>query len=124
MCNLKVVLHSDNGAPMRSFTLLAKMQDLGVISSYSRPRVNNDNPYSGSLFNTVKYHPAWPIKGFSSLDDARAWVAEFTQWYNREHKHSGIKYVMPQQRNIGEDIEILAQRQQVYLQVQLINPER
>ncbi len=120
----QVVLHSDNGAPMRSFTLLAKMQDLGVISSYSRPRVSNDNPYSESLFKTVKYHPAWPIEGFHSIDDARSWVAEFTHWYNNEHKHSGIKYVTLQQRHTGEDIDILAQRSQVYCQAQLANPER
>lgn len=120
----QVVLHSDNGAPMRSFTLLAKMQDLGIVSSYSRPRVSNDNPYSESLFKTVKYHPTWPVEGFGSLDNARAWVTEFTQWYNKEHKHSGIKYVTPHQRHNGEDIEILAQRKQVYLQAQKMNPER
>lgn len=120
----KVVLHSDNGAPMRSFTLLAKMQDLGVISSYSRPRVSNDNPYSESLFKTVKYHPTWPVDGFSSLDNARAWVETFTRWYNEEHKHSGIKYVTPEQRHKGEDASILAQRQYVYQQARIANPGR
>ncbi|HFS3073752.1 TPA: transposase [Escherichia coli] len=52
-----LVLHSDNGGPMRSYTLLAKMYALGVLSSYSRPRVSNDNPYSESLFRTLKYCP-------------------------------------------------------------------
>lgn len=50
--NKGTTLHSDNGAPMRSFTMQAKMRDLGVASSYSRPRVSNDNPYSESLFRT------------------------------------------------------------------------
>ncbi len=52
-----LVLHSDNGGPMRSYTLLAKMYALGVLSFYSRPRVSNDNPYSESLFRTLKYVP-------------------------------------------------------------------
>ncbi|AMG30617.1 hypothetical protein AL542_09715 [Grimontia hollisae] len=106
---------------MRSFTLLEKMQDLGVISSYSRPRVSNDNPYYESLFRTIKYHPAWPSDGFRSLDDARAWVAEFTHWYNEEHKHSGIKYVTPQQRHNGENVDILLKRKHIYRQAQLVN---
>ena len=38
---ISVVLHSDNGAPMKSQTLKAKMEEMGVISSYSRPRVSN-----------------------------------------------------------------------------------
>jgi len=41
----ELVLHSDNGAPMKSLTMQAKMHDLGVISSRSRPRVSNDNPF-------------------------------------------------------------------------------
>lgn len=72
-----LVLHSDNGGPMRSDTLLAKMYALGVLSSYSRPRVSNDNPYSESLFRTLKYCPWWPENGFRTIDDARVWVNQF-----------------------------------------------
>ena len=122
--NKGVVLHSDNGAPMRSYTMLAKMNDLGVMSSYSRPRVSNDNPYSESLFKTVKSIPSWPKVGFSSLAEAREWVGKFTYWYNFEHKHSGIKYVTPQQRHCGEDSAILRQRTQVYRCAQLAYPGR
>ncbi|HFI3432774.1 TPA: IS3 family transposase, partial [Escherichia coli] len=77
-----LVLHSDNGAPMRSYTLLAKMYALGVLSSYSRPRVSNDNPYSESLFRTLKYCPWWPENGFRTINDARIWVNRFVNWYN------------------------------------------
>ena len=119
-----IVLHSDNGAPMRSYTMLAKMQDLGVISSYSRPRVSNDNPYSESLFRTVKYCPDWPSKGFSSLESARSWVESFTKWYNQEHKHSGIKYVTPEERHGGKDVLLLKKRKQVYWEAQQRHPER
>ncbi|MBN0120159.1 transposase family protein, partial [Pseudomonas aeruginosa] len=55
-----LVLHSDNGAPMKSLTLLSKMHDLGITPSRGRPRVSNDNPYSESLFRTLKYCPQWP----------------------------------------------------------------
>ncbi|EPN8460862.1 IS3 family transposase [Vibrio cidicii] len=119
-----ITLHSDNGAPMRIYTMLAKMYDLGIVSSYSRPRVSNDNPYSESLFKTIKYCPSWPMDGFSSIEDARCWVGNFVDWYNNEHKHSGIKYVTPQQRHCGEDNEILRQRMQVYRRAQLTHPGR
>lgn len=105
-----LVLHSDNGGPMRSCTLLAKMYALGVLSSYSRPRVSNDNPYSESLFRTIKYCPWWPENGFRTIDEARSWLSRFTRWYNLEHKHSGIKYVTPDERHRGIDAQILEAR--------------
>ena len=103
----QLVLHSDNGAPMKSYTLRAKLNELGVVSSYSRPRVSNDNPYSESLFRTIKYHPRWPSEGFGNIEDARVWVKDFVRWYNHDHRHSRIKFVTPQQRHCGEDIKLL-----------------
>jgi len=76
-CGQTLVLHSDNGAPMKSSTLLAKLYDLGITPSRGRPRVSNDNPYSESLFRTLKYCPQWPAKEFVNIDEARAWVSEF-----------------------------------------------
>ena len=119
-----LVLHSDNGAPMKSATLLAKLDDLGVTPSRSRPRVSNDNPYSESLFRTLKYRPTWPSAGFSDLEEARSWVTRFAAWYNQEHRHSQIKYVTPEQRHKGEDIDILTQRRVVYEQAKTQRPER
>lgn len=120
----EVVLHSDNGSPMKSFTLQAKMEELGVIRSYSRPRVSNDNPYSESLFRTVKYHPRWPSEGFENLEAARLWVKDFVQWYNNEHRHSRIKFVTPVQRHTGEDKEILSKRHKLYTQAKKRHPAR
>ena len=122
--NNDLVLHSDNGAPMRSFTMRAKMEDLGVTTSYSRPRVSNDNPYSESLFKTVKYCLQWPVDGFYTLEDARLWVGKFVDWYNTEHKHSGIKYVTPEQRHCGLDTVILNKREEVYEKAKSNNPRR
>lgn len=122
--NKNLVLHSDNGSPMKSLTMLAKMYDLGVLASRSRPGVSNDNPYSESLFRTVKYCPRWPSEGFKSLSDARQWVQEFVRWYNHEHRHSRIKFVTPDQRHRGEDKLILKKRQQLYEDKRASNPER
>jgi putative transposase len=105
-----VVLHSDNGAPMKSQTLRIKAYELGVTTSYSRPRVSNDNPFAESLFRTCKYRPDWPSHGFKSLDEARGWVLQFTRWYNNEHKHSKLRFVTPEQRHSGLDKVILAER--------------
>lgn len=122
--NTDLVLHSDNGAPMKCFTMRAKMYELGVIPSHSRPRVSNDNPYLESLFRTLKYCPSWPKQGFETIDDARKWVAKFVYWYNNEHRHSQIKFVTPSQRHTGQDIQILNQRKKVYETKKSENPSR
>ena len=123
-CGKPLVLHSDNGAPMKSSTLLAKLYDLGITPSRGRPRVSNDNPYSESLFRTLKYCPQWPSKGFASLEDARIWVNEFVLWYNYEHRHSRIRYVTPAQRHQGIDKDILKSRTKVYQKAKENNPIR
>lgn len=83
---------------MKSATLLYKMYDLGVTPSHSRPRVSNDNPYSESLFRTLKYCPQWPKGGFADLEAARRWVRDFIHWYNHEHRHSRLRFVTPSVR--------------------------
>lgn len=120
----KLVLHSDNGSPMKSLTFQAKMYDLGILSSRSRPRVSNDNPFSESLFRTVKYCPRWPSEGFESLEEARAWMLEFVRWYNNDHRHSRIKFVTPAQRHGGEDNNILTKRKALYEDQKALNPFR
>jgi transposase InsO family protein len=120
----QVTLHSDNGSPMKGATMLATLQELGVMPSFSRPSVSNDNPYSESLFRTLKYRPEYPEKAFEDLSSARTWVHGFVNWFNREHLHSALKFVTPEQRHTGEDEIILARRKQVYQQAKLKNPER
>ena len=120
----QLVIHSDNGGPMKGATLRAKMIDLEIIPSYSRPRVSNDNPYSESLFKTVKYHYTFPEDPFSSLSEARGWVEPFVHWYNNEHRHSAIKFVTPDQRHNGLDGAILSNRKKVIEQARKNHPER
>jgi putative transposase len=72
-CILKpLVLHADNGSPMKGATMKATLEKLGVTPSYSRPRVSNDNPFSEALFRTCKYRPEWPTNGFASVEAAAA----------------------------------------------------
>ena len=120
----QVTLHSDNGSPMKAATMLAKLQDLGVIPSFSRPSISNDNPYSESLFRTLKYRPEYPDKPFKTLLEAREWANRFIHWYNKEHLHSNIHFVTPEARHQGKDIKILANRQHVYQEAKSRNPER
>jgi len=119
-----LVLHADNGGPMKGATMLATLQKLGVVPSFSRPSVSDDNPYSESLFRTLKYVPTYPTKPFESIEAARMWTHGFVQWYNNAHRHSAIRYVTPNQRHRGEDRELLKQREAVYKTARQRNPER
>lgn len=120
----QLVIHSDNGSPMKSATLLARLLALGVATSFSRPSVSNDNPYSESLFRTTKYRPEYPKGPFASLEAARAWFQWFVNWYNTEHQHSSIQLVTPDERHRGADREILERRERVYAEAKARNPER
>ena len=109
-----IVLHADNGGPMRGSTMVATLERLGVLTSFSRPRVSDDNAFSEALFRTLKYRPDFPSKPFANLAAATTWVAGFVAWYNGKHLHSGIRFVTPDDRHHGRDIAILARRSTVY----------
>lgn len=119
-----LVLHSDNGSPMKGATMLETLYQLGITPSRSRPRVSNDNAYSESVFRTCKYCPSYPSSGSATLDEARIWVKEFVKWYNYEHRHSRIKFLTPHQRHSGQEDEILSKRHQTYEAAKAKHPER
>jgi putative transposase len=120
----QITLHSDNGGPMKGATMLATLQMLGVAPSFSRPKVSDDNPYSESLFKTLKYRPGYPAHGFANIDEARAWVEKFVHWYNNIHLHSGINWVTPASRHAGQDLAVLDKRHAVYEAARKRNPSR
>lgn len=120
----RLVLHADNGGPMKGSTMLATLQRLGVVASFSRPGVSDDNPFAEALFRTLKYRPGYPSKPFATIESARAWVQGFVAWYNGEHLHSGIRFVTPEDRHAGRDKAILARRHDVYTQAKERTPQR
>lgn len=121
----QLVLHSDNGSPMKGITMIVMLEKLGVVPSFSRPSVSNDNPYSESLFKTLKYHPTYPKQSnFNLVDDARAWCETFVSWYNNDHLHSGLKFITPNQRHNGQWKYIMKNRHAVYESAKKIKPER
>lgn len=119
-----LVLHSDNGGPMRGSTMLNTLRHLGIVASFSRPSVSDDNPFIESLFRTLKYRPEYPHRPFDTLGDARAWVTSFVAWYNSEHRHSGIRFVTPDERHDGREHEVLANRVRVYERARRRHPNR
>ena len=120
----QLVLHSDNGSPMKGATMLATLERLGVAPSFSRPRVSNDNPYSESLFKTCKSRPFYPHKPFENFEKAQEWVNQFEYWYNNKHLHSGINFVTPASRHESKDEEILRKRKSVYEKAKQKNKNR
>jgi putative transposase len=119
-----LVLHSDNGKPMRGATMVSTLQWLGIVPSFSRPHVSNDNPYSEALFRTLKHAPTYPRMPFVDANGASRWVASFVDWYNSEHRHSAIRYVTPDERHYGHERDVLAARSDLYSRARAANPER
>lgn len=120
----QLILHSDNGAPMKGSSLLATMQQLGVAASLSRPSCSNDSPFSESLFGTLKHRPDLPLKPFADLAAAFVWVTQLVRWYNHEHRHCGIQFVTPAQRHERLDQALLARRHALYQAAKAKNPNR
>jgi putative transposase len=118
------VLHSDNGSPMKGSSLLTTLRNLGVEASYSRPGVSNDNPYSESIFRTLKYRPAYPYRGFVDIKASRKWVNDFVKWYNGEHRHSGLNFITPDERHNGRGEGIMERRKAVYEKAKTAHPNR
>lgn len=116
-------IHSDNGNPMKGLTLLSMLYDRGCKNSFSRPRVSNDNPFIESFFATVKGSVTYPGR-FKALDQARQWLADFVDWYNTIHRHSGINYFTPQQMRTGQYISLVKVRNQTMNNARLLHPER
>lgn len=122
--DVELVLHADNGSPMKGATLKATMERLGVIPSFSRPRVSDDNPFSESLFRTMKYRPDYPDRPFEDRDEAATWAEGFVDWYHHDHLHSAIGFVTPLDRHEGRADALLESRRAVYEAAKRRRPER
>lgn len=119
----RLILHSDNGSPMRGQPLADKLESLGIARSHSRPRTSNDNPFSESQFKTMKYRPTYP-KRFEDEHQARLWCREFFAWYNNEHRHEGLAMLTPADVHHGRTEIRLAQRREALAAAYAAHPER
>ena len=119
----ELTLHSDRGAAMVSKTVGMLLADLKVAKSHSRPHVSDDNPYSESQFKTLKYSPGFPER-FGSIEDARSFCRRYFQWYNHEHRHSGIGMLTPASVHAGRAEELQRARQDVLDRAYQAHPER
>jgi putative transposase len=119
----QLLIHADRGSSMTSKSVAFLMADLGVTKSHSRPSVSNDNPYSESQFKTMKYRPEFPER-FGSIEHARAFSQTFFPWYNKEHYHSGLGLMTPEDVHYGRAPHIIKARQEVLLGAYERHPER
>jgi putative transposase len=119
----QLTVHADRGSAMTSKPVALLLADLGVTKTHSRPHVSNDNPYSEAQFKTLKYRPDYPTR-FGCLQAARAWAAEFFNWYNREHHHTGLALLTPADVHFRRAEEVLQKRQAVLQAAYEKNPER
>lgn len=119
----ELIIHSDRGTSMTSKTVALLLADLGVTKSLNRPHVSNDNPYSESQFKTLKYNPHFPGR-FGSIEDAKVFCKWFFDWYNNEHRHSGIALMTPSTVHYGLAESCSTQRQKVLCEAFKRHPER
>ena len=97
---------------MTSRTVSQLLCDLGVLQSHSRPHVSNDNPYSEAQFKTLKYSPTFP-KRFANIAASRSFCDRFFEYYNHEHRHSGIGLHTPADVHFGMADVVREKRQDV-----------
>ncbi len=119
----QLTLHADRGSSMTSRTLSQLLADLGVLQSHSRPHQSNDNPYSESQFKTLKYSPTFP-KRFANIAAARSFCETFFEYYNNEHRHSGIALNTPANVHYGLDDIVRQKRQGVLDAAYTARPDR
>lgn len=123
VASYQLTVHADRGSPMTSKLVANLMADLGITKTHSRPHVSNDNPFSESQFKTLKYRPAFPTR-FGSLQDARVFCANFFDWYNTQHRHSGISLYRPEDVHYGRTAILQKRRQAALDEAYLVHPER
>lgn len=119
----QLTIHGDRGAPMTSKTLAQLMADLTITKSHSRPQVSDDNPFSESNFKTMKYQPDFPGR-FSDIESAQVFLRRFFDWYNNDHRHSGIAMLTPADVHHGRSGQVLNRRQEALDVAFAAHPER
>lgn len=116
-------IHADRGSAMTSKAVSALLADLHIGQTHGRPHVSNDNAYSEAGFKTLKYCPAFPER-FGSIAHARSFTADFFDFYNHHHRHSGIGYHTPASVHFGTAGLVREGRARVLDAAYAAHPER
>jgi putative transposase len=119
----QLTVHADRGSSMTSKPVAFLLADLGVLKSHSRPYTSTDNPYSEAHFKTLKYRPGFPAR-FDSIEQARAFCRQFFDWYNHQHRHSGIGLMTPAAVHYGRAQDLHAERARVLADAYARTPQR
>ena len=119
----QLTVHADRGTSMRSKPVAFLLADLGVTKTHSRPYTSTDNPYSEAQFKTLKYRPDFPDR-FDSILQSRTFNRAFFDWYNHEHRHSGIGLMTPATVHYGLAETVREERAQVLAAAYVAHPER
>jgi putative transposase len=119
----QLTVHADRGPAMTSKPVAFLLADLGVLKSHNRPYTSTDNPYSEAHFKTLKYRPEFPDR-FANIEHARSFCRRFFDWYNHEHRHSGIGLMTPSAVHHGRAKALHAERQRVLQAAYAATPER
>lgn len=119
----QLTLHADRGACMTAKTVAQLLAELDVAKSHSRPHTSNDNPFSEAQFKTLKYCPPFPDR-FASLQEAKVFCRSFFNWYNNQHRHSGIALLTPADVHFDRAQQVLEQRAETLNTAYQAHPER
>jgi putative transposase len=119
----QLTVHADRGPAMTSKPVAFLLADLGVLRSHNRPYTSTDNPYSEAHFKTLKYRPEFPER-FENIEHARSFCRTFFDWYNHQHRHSGIGLMTPAAVHHGQAKALHAERQRVLQAAYAATPER
>jgi len=107
-----LTVHADRGNAMRSKPVAFLLADLGLTRTHNRPYTSSDNPYSEAHFKTLKYRPGFPDR-FQNIEQARDFCRAFFDWYNHQHRHSGIGLMTPAAVHHGHAPQLHAARARV-----------
>jgi putative transposase len=119
----QLTIHADRGSAMTSKPVAFLLANLGVTKTHSRPYTSTDNPYSEAHFKTLKYCPEFPDR-FGSIEHSRTFCRPFFDWYNHEHRHSGVGLMTPAAVHFGHATAIHANRAHVLAAAHASHPER
>jgi putative transposase len=119
----QLTIHADRGSAMRSKPVAFLLADLGVTRTHSRPYTSTDNPYSEAQFRTLKYRPGFPER-FGSIVDSRGFCRPFFDWYNHDHRHSGLGLMTPASVHYQQASGLHAERARVLAAAYAERPER